>query len=204
MLNWKTTLSIALVFSFVAAGCSTSESAESSAESMAEAADESTESEQKEAEKVAEKEEKSAEKKADKAGAETDKKMTEATASVKGGPEGVEVGGYCPVAYKMAGKPIQGKKEFAVEHKGKSYYLANEKAKKAFNKEPAKYAIKYDGWCATGLSKGTKVQGDPSVFMVHEGETYLFSSKKAKKMFEKNPAEMIEKADKNWKKIQMK
>lgn len=202
MLNWKRIASLAIALTLVAAaGCSSEESAKKDSDSMDKAKQSQT-SEKKSAEKEAEESgKKEAEKTAEKSSEMSKEKSGDTKMPVKGGSKDVELAGYCPVAYKMAGKPIKGKKEFAVKQDGKTYYLANEKAMKAFEKSPDKYGVKFNGWCATGLAMGKQVSGDPSIFMVHEGSVYLFSSKKAKKKFKSDPAKMAKKAGMNYMKM---
>ena len=203
MLNWKrvATLAVALTL-FAAAGCSSEESAEKDSESMEKAKQSEQTKKDESAEKSAEESaKKEAEKTAEKSSEMSKEKSGDMKMPVKGGSKDVELAGYCPVAYKMAGKPIEGKKEFAVEQNGKTYYLANEKAMKAFKKSPDKYGVKFDGWCATGLAMGKQVPGNPKVFMVHEGNVYLFSSEKAKEKFKSDPAKMAKKAGKNYMKM---
>jgi YHS domain-containing protein len=113
--------------------------------------------------------------------------------------EDVALGGYCPVAYAAMGKAVKGDAQLAVEYEGQTYYLANAKAQQMFDKEPQKYVVAYDGLCAAGLAKGMKMEADPTVFVVHDGTTYLFSSEEAKAMFEMDATEMVAMADKNWK-----
>jgi len=109
----------------------------------------------------------------------------------------IELHGYCPVAYAVMHKALEGKKEFSSVYKGKTYYLAMEKAKKMFDKNPGKYLPKYDGYCTTALAMGKKVESDPKVFSIYKGKTYLFSNKMAKETFDKDPEMIIKKADAN-------
>ena len=113
---------------------------------------------------------------------------------------GVALAGYCPVAYAAMGKVVKGKEKFAVEYDGKTYYMANGKAKTMFNESPETYAVAYDGWCATGMAHGMKVATAPDQFIVRDGTTYLFANAEAKMMFEKDAAGVISKADANWSK----
>ena len=112
--------------------------------------------------------------------------------------EDVALGGYCPVAYTAMGKAVEGDAKFAFEYEDQTYYLANAKAKKMFEKAPESYAVAYDGWCATGVAHGMKVEGDPTVFVVRDGKTYLFSNDEAKAMFDQNAAGVVAKANDNW------
>lgn len=110
-------------------------------------------------------------------------------------------GGYCPVAYVKAHKPVKGDPQFRSEKDGQVYYFANAMAKQMFDAEPAKYQIAYDGWCATGVAMGKKIPSNPELFTEREGVTYLFSSEQAKAMFDKDPAMTVAKANEGWSKI---
>jgi YHS domain-containing protein len=179
-------IAVLLSLGLVAVGCSSGKSTEQDEESVKKDMHKEEMADEQAMEEAAEEE--MAEEQAMEEAGETE----EASAS------GPAIDGYCPVAYKMAGKPIEGKEEFAVEHGGETWYLANEKAMKAFQENPGNYQVKYAGWCATGLAMGKQVQADPTIFMVHSEKIYLFSSEEAKKKFEAKAAEMSEKAESNW------
>ncbi len=106
---------------------------------------------------------------------------------------------YCPVAYKAMDKALKGKSEYSSTYEGKTYYFVNAKAKSMFDKMPEKFIPKYDGYCATAMSMGKKLESNPKLFTEYKGNTYLFSTKKAKVMFDKNPKMISEKADKQFK-----
>lgn len=105
---------------------------------------------------------------------------------------------YCPVAYSAMGKAMKGDAKYVSTFKGKKYYLLNADAKKMFDADPQKYLPKYDGFCATAVAMGKKLESDPAFFTVYEGATYLFSSKEAKAEFDKNPQATIAMADKQY------
>ncbi|MEM1082637.1 MAG: YHS domain-containing (seleno)protein [Verrucomicrobiota bacterium] len=112
-----------------------------------------------------------------------------------------ELGGYCPVCYIAAGKAVEGKKEYAAEHEGKTYLFVNEEAIAAFKKEPSKYLPEYDGWCAYGMSKGKKFESDPTVFKVVDGRLFLNKNAEVGKLFAEGTEGHITKADAAWKKM---
>ena len=103
---------------------------------------------------------------------------------------------YCPVAYAVMNKAVKGNPKYSSEYEGKTYYFADSKAKDMFDANPLKYVPKYDGYCATAMSMGKKLKSNPKLFSVYKSHTYLFSNKKAKMMFDKNPDMFIEKSDK--------
>ena len=188
-IGWITAIMLSL--GLVAVGCSSSSTAEKEDGDMAE-------SEMKEDEGVQEEEAEGemAEEGAQEEMAEGEEGMAEGEGDTA--DAGPAIDGYCPVAYKMAGKPIKGKAEFAVEHGGKTWHLANEKAMKAFNENPQNYQVKYAGWCATGLAMNKQVEADPTIFAVHKEKIYLFSSEEAKKKFMAKADEMAKKAETNY------
>lgn len=108
------------------------------------------------------------------------------------------IGGYCPVAYKAANKPIKGKAEFSSKHDGQTFYFVNADAKKMFDDSVQEYTPLYHGYCAAGVAKGMKIESDPTLFTVFNGKTYLFSTKEAKQMFDKDKSKMAADADNHW------
>ena len=108
------------------------------------------------------------------------------------------LGGYCPVAYVEMKQAVKGNPDISLDYAGKHYVLANADAKKMFKADPSKYHVTYDGYCATAMSMGKKLESDPTSFASEGGVTYLFSSAEAKKMFDAAPAGFIEKANTQW------
>lgn len=124
-----------------------------------------------------------------------------AAAALVAGEKELVAGGYCPVAYVKMQKAVKGDPQFRSELGGKTYQFSSAMAKQAFDAEPAKYRIAYDGWCATGVAMGKKIASKPELFSSRDGVTYLFSSDQAKAMFDKDPAMTIAKADEGWSKV---
>ena len=110
----------------------------------------------------------------------------------------VQLDGYCPVAYLMMGKAVEGDAKYSSTYEGEIYYLANVDAKKMFDAEPEKYLPKYDGYCATAVAMDKLMESDPQLFSVYDGATYLFSSQMAKESFDKDPQMTIKNANKNF------
>lgn len=113
------------------------------------------------------------------------------------------LGGYCPVCYIAAGKANMGDPKITSTLNGKTYQFVSPETKAMFDKEPAKYLPQYDGFCAYGMSLGKKFASDPTVFKVVEGKIYLNKDAEIGKLFAKNTAADIAKADKEWKKMEM-
>src|SRR4051812_25802953 len=81
--------------------------------------------------------------------------------------------GYDPVTYITEKKAMPGHGEFAMDYKGSTYLFASEKNKETFEADPERYLPAYGGYCAYGVSLGRKIDGDPNVWEVVNGKTYL-------------------------------
>jgi YHS domain-containing protein len=74
--------------------------------------------------------------------------------------------GVDPVSYFTAGEPQNGDVEINAEYNGAVYRFTSEEHKETFLADPEKYAPQYGGYCAFGLSKGLKFDGDPEVWSI--------------------------------------
>ena len=115
---------------------------------------------------------------------------------------GVAIYGYDPVAYFTAGKAIKGKKEFAVNASGVTYYCSNQTNQQLFIDNYKKYEPQYGGWCAYAMgASGEKVEIDPGTFKIVNGKLYLFYNayfNNTLNSWNKDETNLKNKADKNW------
>jgi len=115
--------------------------------------------------------------------------------------DGVAIEGHDPVAYFEEGKAMKGKAEFKSEWMGATWMFTTAVRKNLFDKSPTKYAPQYGGYCAFGMTKGTKMGVDAAVWRIFESKLYLCSSKDSMTMFEKDTKGNISKADENWQRV---
>ena len=108
------------------------------------------------------------------------------------------VGGYDLVSYHGEGGPQLGNGHHVSVHDNITYLFANEANQKAFEANPAKYLPAYGGYCAFGVSKGTKFYGDPTVWKVVEGTLYLNLDTKIQKLWVGDLNDNIVEGDKLW------
>jgi YHS domain-containing protein len=115
---------------------------------------------------------------------------------------GVILKGCDPVAFFEQGKPVTGNPGIKSSYQGATYLFASEVDKAAFDKDPAKYAPQYGGFCAYGVVKGAlddfEGLGD---FTIHKGKLYLCGNQGALEIFKRNIDSNIEKADRNWRQL---
>ena len=95
--------------------------------------------------------------------------------------------GYCPVAYVEMGKAVKGNPKYSVTQDGHRIQFAGADARKMFEADPSKYKVAFNGECAAAMCMGKHVKADPTIFSVHGGVTYLFSSQQAKQKFDADP-----------------
>jgi YHS domain-containing protein len=114
---------------------------------------------------------------------------------------GKAIRGYDPVAYFTEGKPVEGKEEFVYNWNNANWYFSSLKNLNSFKASPEKYAPQYGGYCAYGLSNGYKASISPDAWTIVNGKLYLNYSLNVRESWDKNRAERIEKADKNWPEI---
>jgi len=113
--------------------------------------------------------------------------------------------GYDPVAYFLQKKAIKGKKELAHTEKGIIYYFSSKSNLETFKSNPAAYEPEYGGWCAYAMgATGEKVSVDPETFKIINNKLYLFYNRffnNTLKDWNKDEANLKNKADQSWKKI---
>jgi len=111
---------------------------------------------------------------------------------------GAAIGGYDPVAYFTAKKPVKGNPQFSVEWKGAVWHFASAANRDAFKADPAKYAPQYGGYCAFGASQGYAVKTEADAWTIVDGKLYLNYNTTVRAKWSESIPERIKAADKNW------
>jgi thiol-disulfide isomerase/thioredoxin len=93
--------------------------------------------------------------------------------------------GYCPVSLEERSAWIEGNRAFAVEHRGRFFYLANAAAQEKFLANPDRYSPMFSGYdliqfCQTGQF----VDGLREYGCWYKNRVYLFSSAESRAYFE--------------------
>jgi YHS domain-containing protein len=119
--------------------------------------------------------------------------------------DGIALQGYDAVAYIKDQKAVKGKKDYATDIQGITYYFSSAENKNTFIKDPASYEPQYGGWCAYAMGKnGEKVRVDPQTFKIIYGKLYLFYNRFFNNTltdWENDEPRLKTNADKNWMKI---
>jgi YHS domain-containing protein len=113
--------------------------------------------------------------------------------------QGLIVKGYDVVAYFKQGKPTKGNPAFESTYQGATYLFASSADKADFDKDPAKYAPQYGGYCSYGVANGVLADLEgPDAFAIYRGKLYLCGNQAALKEFKIKIDNNIEKASVNW------
>lgn len=115
--------------------------------------------------------------------------------------KGVILKGYDVVAYFTQGKPVKGNPEIKSAYEGATYLFSSEENKAAFDKNPAKYAPQYGGFCAYGVSIGGLFNIEGPGGFIYQDKLYVCGNAAAGQMFRKDLKSNIAKADANWAKL---
>ena len=111
---------------------------------------------------------------------------------------GVAILGYDTVAYFADGKAIRGSEAYQSRHGGATYWFATPEHKAAFDREPARYAPQYGGYCGDAASINRLSPVDPEVWQLVDGRLVLQHNRKAFDLFNADLAQNVVKADANW------
>jgi YHS domain-containing protein len=114
---------------------------------------------------------------------------------------GVALQGYDPMAYFTDGLPVKGAKELAARYNDATYYFASAEHKAQFEKEPAKYAPSFGGFCAFAVSRGTTAPTSVDAFQIIDGHLVLQNNRDVLKRWQEDPKGNFEKAQANWRQI---
>lgn len=87
------------------------------------------------------------------------------------------------------GKEVQGDMKFSVTRGQFKYIFSSEENKATFEKEPARYEIELEGFCAR---MGAPTGGNPDLYAVHQGRIYIFGSPECQKLFTAAPEKYLE------------
>lgn len=107
-------------------------------------------------------------------------------------------GGHCPVSYRLEQKARKGTSVFRSVYRGYAYDMSSQDFQDAFDKGPANYVPAYHGFCPVSIADDVLWLGDPTVFSILNGKTYLLKDAKAKQKFDAETAAILKQADTKW------
>jgi len=128
-----------------------------------------------------------------------EEEKTAASTKLNVDSQGIILKGFDVVAYFKEGKPVKGNSTITSSYGGATYLFASTANKAEFDKNPDKYAPKYGGFCAYGVTLGVLSDPEgPSAFIIYKGKLYICGNQGALKGFKNGIDDNIDKAEKNW------
>ena len=102
------------------------------------------------------------------------------------GNEPVALKGYDPVAYFTDHKPTPGVEQYELTFDGQRYRFASARHRDLFKANPDKYAPQFGGLCAMNLSRGVRRESDPHLWVISNGNLYVFAGETGQQNFAKD------------------
>jgi YHS domain-containing protein len=99
---------------------------------------------------------------------------------------------HCLVSLRNERKLVPARAEHAVEHGGRTYCFASEKAAEVFRANPPRYLPAFEGLDPVRLSDGERRAGSLQHALWFRGRLYLFASPSTQAAFEADPADYAE------------
>ena len=118
--------------------------------------------------------------------------QAQATAEPAPALQGMDV-----VSYFQAAGPVKGQAAFSHDFDGARYLFSSAQNKAAFVAAPDRYLPQFSGLCATGVSLGKEIKGDPTTWKIVDGKLYLYHSGPVRTRGDADPT-TIARAHQNW------
>jgi YHS domain-containing protein len=115
------------------------------------------------------------------------------------GPDKVAIKGYDSVAYFTDGQPTRGSADFAHDWQGAQWWFTNAEHRDLFSTDPEKYAPRFGGFCAMGMSLGMHIGADPEAWAIVDDKLYLNSDRPTLAEFMVDTPSHLAKAEAFWK-----
>ncbi|MEX0591643.1 MAG: YHS domain-containing (seleno)protein [Xanthobacteraceae bacterium] len=111
---------------------------------------------------------------------------------------GIALFGFDPVSYFLDGSARIGQEFFSLSFGGLTWHFRSEANRAAFRAQPDVYVPRFGGYDPIALVRGAPVAGHPSLFVVHEGQLFLFHQLENRTRFLAEPGPAIEAARAAW------
>lgn len=110
----------------------------------------------------------------------------------------VAINGYDTVAYFTFGKPTKGDPGIGVRWEDAQWHFANAEHRDMFVRDPDRYAPRFGGFCALGISRGYLSSVDPEAWQIVGGKLFLAADKKSQTAIQGDITGILGMAEKNW------
>jgi YHS domain-containing protein len=106
----------------------------------------------------------------------------------------VALHGYDPMGYFLRHRAVRGNRRILERIGGATYFFASRRSRYEFLRDAPRFQPQFGGYCATSMARGRVEDIDPYLFVVFEGQLYLFNNPEARAMFLQDPHRVISEA----------
>lgn len=125
-----------------------------------------------------------------------------ASGTINTDADNVAIEGYDPVAYFTREAAVPGDPSLEYVWQGARWRFATPEHRDLFAADPDRFAPRYGGFCAGGMSVGVKATIDPEAWAIIDDRLFLSFRKEGIERFAQDPEENIAKADAHWQQLQ--
>lgn len=111
---------------------------------------------------------------------------------------GEALDGYDPISYFTASQPMKGDPKIEATYNGALYHFVSQESRETFERDPAKYAPAYGGFCGYAASIGKVRPGNPRLWSIVDGQLIVQHTKGSVELWGKDVAANKAKAHVNW------
>ncbi|MEO0392067.1 MAG: YHS domain-containing (seleno)protein [Pseudomonadota bacterium] len=108
------------------------------------------------------------------------------------------MGGFDPLTFTNEEGPSLGSDQHRYYWKGANWQFVNRENRDIFRAEPERYAPAYGGHGAWAVSVGEFLKGDPRLYLMIDGQLYLFFSEGTLSKWLDDPEGLKRRADREW------
>jgi YHS domain-containing protein len=112
--------------------------------------------------------------------------------------KGVALEGYDVISYFTDAKPLKGDPKIEATFNGALYHFTSQEHREVFEKNPAKYAPTYGGYCGYAASIGKVRPANPLLWSIVDGQLIVQHTKGAADLWAKDVPGNKTRADKLW------
>ncbi len=114
---------------------------------------------------------------------------------------GLAIGGYDSVAYFRGGRARVGSARYPHVWNRVVWFFATPANRDAFAAEPRRFAPRYGGFSAHGVSNGAFYAIDPHAFLIADGRLYLHANHYVKRLWAADLTANIARAEARWRRM---
>lgn len=112
--------------------------------------------------------------------------------------QGLAINGYDTVAYHTQDEAVVGSADYEVEWEDVTWRFSSAEHRALFLDNPERYVPNYGSHCANAMGNGDKVDANPEIYRIIDGELYLFAGRLGSLQWRFGVESKIASANEHW------